>query len=350
MAMIFVMPCCKAGEEIDRLKEAYERKFSKPITQQLEELDGLAQEAIAAGRPLVIAFGTSRMEKDNLILTKYKNPFIVWILNSMMYMPENKKQFSNRVECQVHRLQQTYEKDMANNQSGATEKRYDDLSDDEKIDFCISIISDPCLIAADITKPELYEGLSLRYPGCFDLITTDIGVTDKFGFSYDALKHYVRLLSDTGIMAFNPHGHGIVFGVNVREEYKSIKKIKEEQYVKEIKSLRSNNPCKEENCEKSDDLTLEEEEQVWEWWAGNSKDFESEESVQSFVTKLLDIDKKKYREKFGDMKFLPSPIYMFGFDYSLPLVPECRQIEYDSLRSKVREKKIVEEYKTPIQL
>lgn len=46
------------------------------------------------------------------------------------------------------------------------------------------------------------------------------------------------------------------------------------------------------------------------------------------------------------MKSLPSPIHMFNFDYWRPFTPQCRQDEYDSLRSKVKEQETLEEYKT----
>ena len=286
MAMIFVMPCCKAGEEVDRLKEAYERKFSKPITQQLEELDGLAQQAILAGRPLVIAFGTSRMEKDNLILTKYENPFMVWILHYMMYMPKNKEEFSH--EYMVTRLRETYEKDMASDQTGVSKKNYDELSYDEKVDYCISIISDPSLIAGDILNPELCAGLSSRYAGRVDLITTDIGVTEKFEFTYDALSHYTRLLKSNGVMAFDFSHSTKFFEEAVWRTYLDMKGIK----------------GTDENSEALEKQGKE-----------SRKAFEFKDSIPSFMEKFLDGKKRKYLERHKNMKTLPAKLSFYKPDF-----------------------------------
>ncbi len=348
MTMVFVVPCCDAAEEVDHLEQVYYSKFPKmdqasslqeviPIKQQLDLLDPFIRKAIAVGRPLVIAFGANQLERHHFNLSKYDNPFVIYIQNWVATIPRDDKTLQRIFN------EKTFH-DLYRAQTGLnTDPSYEELRE-----FFIKELLNPFLIAADITRPELYEELSLRYPGCFDLITTDLGVTDKFAFSYDALAHYVRLLKDEGIMAFDIPHHLIAFGQDVHKEYVNIKKIKEEQYVKGIKSLRDYSLCERENFEESDDLTLEEKDQVWEWREENSKDFESKESIHSFVTRLLYINKERYRKNFGDMKLLPSPIHIFNVDYWRPFAFKCRQDEYDSLLSKVGEQETLEEYKTKL--
>ncbi|MBY0281267.1 MAG: hypothetical protein K2W94_03815 [Alphaproteobacteria bacterium] len=306
LMMIFVTSYSLAAEqasrnpEIDRLHEAYSRKFptsETSIEAQLDQLDPLFQEAKTAGRPIYVVFGAIGMEGFHFKLPE-KNPFVIWLLDYVVPIPHTSEELLQN-KSGMENLRNAYNATKPN-------KQYDDLTDDELIDFCIKLINDPCVISGNVFDPNLYKGLSSRYSGAVRLVTTDYGVTEKKDFSAETLQHYMQLLEKTtGVMAFDVCHFWSDFEDDVLEAYVEIKNIKtsEGYHEEELKEFKGKSFTSLSDEEWAKFKAIEKELLA----KRRPFDMHDEAFFTSFKQAVLNKIRTKYANQFENGASLPTP-------------------------------------------